>query len=164
MNNKTITVKMFQLNMLRRYYTRKVSQEIGVYFGQPPILQLLDEHGCMTQKEIADSLHVSPPSVATSVKRMSKTGMLRKTTVASDMRCTKISLTDRGKSANAQFKKRFDEIDAMTLNGLDDEQREMLSEMLDIMINNLSNDEINTDSLFEIMHGMKADNKEVGEK
>ena len=154
---------MLKLNLLRRYHNRKISEETGIYFGQPPILELLDECGSMTQKEIAEKLHVSAPSIATSVKRMSKTELLEKQSTSSDMRCTTISLTEKGRKAHERCKKKFDEFDALTLKGLSVSQREELSLLLDIMMENLSTEDIDGKSVFEIIDEMKVDKKECSD-
>ena len=84
-----------------RYHHRNIIdarfREKGLYFGQPPILKYLSEHKNATQKDIADFLHVSTPSVAKSLKRMEESGLLVRIENKKDARRNSIKLTRKGK-------------------------------------------------------------------
>ena len=68
--------------------------------SHPPILFLLRheaENMAASQKEIADRLGISTPTVAISIKRMEKAGLLSKAADESDLRRNLITLTEDGK-------------------------------------------------------------------
>ena len=75
---REIVGKLIQLNALKRISTHRAASEIGLYDGQMPLLETLERDGCLTQKALADRLHVSPASVAVSIKRMQKCGIVDK--------------------------------------------------------------------------------------
>ena len=57
---REIVGKLIQLNALKRISTHRAASEIGLYDGQMPLLETLERDGCLTQKALADRLHVSP--------------------------------------------------------------------------------------------------------
>lgn len=94
---KELVFKMNRLDCYKRYAMHKMLRDSGVYFGQPPVLDYLSEHGECSQKELSDGINVSPASVAVSVKRMQKSGLITKISDENDLRCNRIALTENGK-------------------------------------------------------------------
>lgn len=70
---------------------------MGLHPGQMPMLRLLSKQGELSQREIAQMLHVKPPSVAVSIKRMERAGLLVRTPDEKDQRITRISLSEKGR-------------------------------------------------------------------
>ena len=68
----------------------------GLHPGQLPMLRLLSKRGGLSQREIAQTLHVKPPSVAVSIRRMENAGLLVRTPYEKDQRITRISLSPKG--------------------------------------------------------------------
>lgn len=52
----------------------------------------------MLAKELSDGINVSPASVAVSVKRMQKSGLITKISDENDLRCNRIALTEMASS------------------------------------------------------------------
>lgn len=95
---KELVFKMNRLDCYKRYAMHKMLRDSGVYFGQPPVLDYLSEHGECSQKELSDGINVSPASVAVSVKRMQKSGLITKISDENDLRCNRIALTEMASS------------------------------------------------------------------
>lgn len=113
-------------------------RECGLYFGQPPILKYLSENDNATQKEIADFLHISPPSVATSLKRMEEAGLVVRVADKLDARRNNLKLTDKGKRLTEYADKLFIETDEATFSGFTEEELTTLIGFLERMNKNLS--------------------------
>ena len=96
MKEKELSKNLHVFNCLYRQIVDKKLEEKGIYFGQPPILRYLSHHPNATQKDIADFLKVSQASIATSVKRMEKTGLIKRTSDRNDARRNNLKLTDKG--------------------------------------------------------------------
>ena len=79
-------------------------KELGAYPGQMPFFKLLAENGGLSQREIAERLHITPPSVTVSIKRMEKNGMVERRPDEKDQRITRIYLTAKGEQVNIQVK------------------------------------------------------------
>ena len=131
--------KQFHIfNSNRRSALDKRFMEYGIYFGQPPILQYIADNPDSTQKEIADFLGVSPPSVAMSVKRMEKSGLLMRIADKSDARRNNLQITPKGSELLRLAHTAFDEIDAVSLKGFTDGELDTLISFIERMNSNLS--------------------------
>ncbi len=115
----------------------KKFRENGIYFGQPPILKYLSENDNATQKEIADFLHVSPPSVATSLKRMEESGLVVRVADKKDARRNNLKLTEKGEKLSEYADSLFLNMDEATFLDFTDEEIETLIKFLERMNKNL---------------------------
>ncbi len=112
-------------------------REKGLYFGQPPMLKYLKEHKNATQKEIADFLHISPSSVATSVKRMEEAGLIMRVADKKDARCNNLKLTEKGENLSEYADKLFEVVDEASFEGFSDEEIDLVISFLQRMTDNL---------------------------
>lgn len=132
--------KINRLGMIHRIYIRRAASAHELYMGQMPILEYVEAHEGCTQREAAKELGVSPPSVATSVRRMERAGFLTCTGSAADRRATCLALTARGRAVMQACRAECDSVDARMLRGLSEQERQTLSELLDRMIESLDTD------------------------
>ena len=133
-NRETIKLLM-EFNRLHRAQVQEIMESEGLFYGQLPILEVVNSLGCCTQKEIANTLKVTPPTVATSVKRLMKKGYLMKTIDENDQRNTLISITNEGKLKTCACREKFDELDSKIFEEFNDCDRELLSSLLSKLIN-----------------------------
>lgn len=115
----------------------KKFRENGLYFGQPPILKYLSMNDNATQKEIADHLHISPPSVAVSVKRMEETGLIMRVVDSSDARRKNLKLTEKGEKLLELADNYFVRADRAVYNGFSDSELDILGDFLNRMNKNI---------------------------
>ncbi len=120
-----------------RSFVESSFREKGLYFGQPPILKYLREHKNATQREIADYLHISPPSVATSVKRMEEAGLIMRVADKKDARCNNLKLTEKGEKLSEYADKLFEVVDDASFNGFTDEEIDLVISFLRRMTENI---------------------------
>ncbi len=74
-----------------------------IHFGQPPLLiTLKHQGGTGNQKDLAKALHVTPAAITVSLKRMEKSGLVRRVPDPDDLRSNRIELTDLGLQAAEQ--------------------------------------------------------------
>lgn len=112
-------------------------REKGLYFGQPPMLKYLKEHKNTTQKEMADFLHITPASVAISVKRMEESGLIMRDADKKDARCKNLKLTKKGEQLSEYADKIFEVVDDVSFNGFTEEEIEMVISFLQRMTENI---------------------------
>lgn len=79
-----------------------IIENYGLHSGQPRILHTIAEMNGATQKAIANKLQSSPASLAVSIKRLQKAGLLEKVTDESDLRINQIYLTEKGKKVQSE--------------------------------------------------------------
>lgn len=143
--------KLRALEWYRHYVTHRALKNSDVYFGQPPVLDYLAEHGASTQSDLVRALNVSPASVAVSVRRMQKSGLLTKTADETDLRCNRISLTEKGREQRDYIHACFDQIDEKLFAGFTKAELDALGGYLDRLCRNISEDVPKEKSIFKLM-------------
>jgi len=125
---------------------------IGLHFGHPRILFTIAHLEGASQKEVADRLHVSPASLATSLKRLEKAGFLGRSIDDQDQRVNKIELTEKGKEAVNTCHLQMMSIDRLMMRGFSDDEQNQLHGLLARLNANLE-----TISLQEIESNIQID-------
>ena len=138
---KELSDSFIRLECVKRFTMHNMLKDSGVYFGQPPILDFLEKNGVCTQNELAKALEVSPASIAVSIKRMQKNGVVEKIADDNDLRCNRISLTEKGRELTREMHRKFDQIDKIMFTDFDENELATLKEYLDRIYNNLSSTE-----------------------
>lgn len=138
MEYREMVRKLISTSLVHRCHITKAAQKAGLYYGQPMILEYIDDNPRCTQKELADSLHISPASVATSIKRLEKSGFVTRTTDKSDVRKNRLSLTDSGTDVLNEFRRICDETDKEMFKGFSPQECEMLCNYLERLYSNLN--------------------------
>ncbi len=137
---KALTRSFADFECYKRFIVHNCLKDSKVYFGQPPILDYLSEHGGCTQNELAAAMNVSPASMAVSIKRMQKSGLICKISDENDMRRNIITLTDFGKKQIEKIHSILDELDAKTFSGFTQEELVALKGYMDRINKNLFGD------------------------
>ncbi|MBQ2903565.1 MAG: winged helix-turn-helix transcriptional regulator [Clostridia bacterium] len=152
---------LHRVSLLSRYRVITALSGLKIYRGQPEILGYLVDHGDCSQKELADSLGVSPASIATSLKRMSKAGFIERTPDENDRRINRIRITTAGKNVLLSGKSECDKIDKIMFNGFSEEEITAFSDMLSKIADNLSSDGISDKDAINYLKN--ADNQRNGD-
>ncbi len=156
-----LTHDLDKITLMRRIFTQRAATRDGVFLGQLPVLRYVTEHPNCTQKDVADFLQVSPPSVAVMVKRMVRDGMLKKEADPKDMRQNRLTVTAEGLAMGEQCKTMFGQMDKQVYAGFSVEELEQLSSYLNRLIQNLGSDDLNNVSnlaLVRMMTEMEQNN------
>lgn len=143
--------KMCKVTLLHRYRISTALSGLNIYRGQPEILEYLTQHGDCSQRELAEHFGVTPASIATSLKRMSKAGFIERTADEADRRINRIKLTESGEKTRKAGKAECDKVDKAMFTGFSDEEIAVFSNMLSRISKNLSYDGISEKEVFEIM-------------
>lgn len=101
------------------------------------ILRYEAEDMTLSQKEIADYAGIAPPTVAISLKRMEKSGLVRKVADENDMRRNKITLTEKGRILTEECQKEIIKIHKCVFKGFSDSELNLLCGFYRRMIHNL---------------------------
>lgn len=130
--------RLNQLTLLHRMKIYKVAKESGIYAGQKFILDYIIRHDRCTQKEIAEKMYVSQPSIAMSVKRMEKANLITREVDEKDSRTNRLSATENGIKLMEKCRRIFDSVDDDMFAGFSAEELEIFKGYLDRMILNIS--------------------------
>lgn len=131
---------------------RKIMQnyldETGVYQSQHRLLMEISHHKSASQKDLARSMKVSAATIAVSLKKLEKGGYIHKETDKGDNRLNRITITEKGDRVVKQSKQIFRTTNQKVFEGLSENERCTLSELLRKLDGNLNkmDDEINSKS------------------
>ena len=119
-----------------------LSQQALPNLGSPLILFVLgdlEDQGAPapSQKELADILHISPATVATSLKSMEREGFIGRKTDERDSRRNRISLTEQGRQALFTSRQVFLHVDEYMFHGFSEEERRLVYQLHLRMLQNL---------------------------
>ena len=105
--------------------------------GQMRILIILAEEGCCNQRKLMRELCCSAASVATSVKRLEKSGYVKKEADPDDLRSTRIDLTETGRDLALESIRCMKKLEAIQLAGFSEEELQQMVEFQSRMMENM---------------------------
>lgn len=161
MDYHSLVHDVISVSTIHRYRISKSAQKVGLYYGQPVILEYILNNESCTQKDIADRLHISPASAATSLKRLEKAGLVTRSTDKTDTRKNRISLTENGISALKQFRVVCEKTDSEMFRGFSQEECQTLENYLKRLRENLEDGEISKEEIEKFMKKHSKENKEA---
>jgi len=131
----------YLVNWAGRLFVRAIERRLaGGNAGPMPVFfALLNEHA-LTQKELAAWAVVEQPTMANTLKRMERDGLIVRTPNLSDARSTLISLTKLGKQRATEAMAAAAEVNSLALTGLKPAERELFFAMLRRVAENLEVD------------------------
>ena len=151
--------KLCKVSLLHRYRISVALSGLKIYRGQPEILEYLSKNGDCSQKEIADSLGVSPASIATSLKRMSKENFIERTPDENDRRINRLKITEKGEKARLEGRKNCDKVNKTMFSGFSDDEIETFSAMLSKVCENLAGDGVCEKDVIDFIKKRNGDDK-----
>lgn len=122
-----------------RAFNRRL-QAIGASVGQWPILLALLQQDGLTQAELVRRLDLEQPTVANTLKRMHRDGLIQRAAHATDRRQEHVHLSDRGRTLAPQLVQMATEVNRAALAGLSPTEAQTLLELLHRVIDNLHAD------------------------
>ena len=109
---------------------------LGLHRSQHTMLLTINHIGNISQKELAQSMEISPAAVTVTLKKLEAQGYIERSSSSSDSRVNNITITEKGREIIEKTTKIFDEVDEQTFKGFTEEKLDRLCEAL----NQLSQD------------------------
>lgn len=147
--------RLSKLHILHRIYLQRAAVYNGLYSGQPQLLEYVARSPGCTQAELVEFLQVTPPCIATSVKRLQKAGLITKEEDAIDMRRSNLYLTPLGEKKSQKCQSEFDRIDSQIFQDFTSEEISRFYSYLDRMLSNLSTEEFEGKSFRSLVQTAK---------
>ena len=91
----------------------------------------------VTQKRLADMIGVAPPTIAVSIKRMERWGLVERATDQIDQRKNRVTLTDKGRALIQQLEDHEQQVLHNTLQCFSPQEIDQLGHYLIRMIHNM---------------------------
>jgi len=111
--------------------------DTGIHPRQMPMISLLGRNPGMSQREIADKLHIKPPTVTVSIRRMEKTGFITKKADDEDQRVIRIYLSDKGKELELKLMELLKKNKGCLFQGFSEAECYLMKNFLQQMVANL---------------------------
>jgi DNA-binding MarR family transcriptional regulator len=126
--------KMMHLN--RQFLQRLSGPEKAGRFGRMGVLRVLGGHEGISQRELAEFLHLSAPTVTTMLQKMELEGLVERWNDETDQRITRIRLTEAGGAQAEELKEVFADYVRTTIGSLSEDERRELARLLDLLSDN----------------------------
>ncbi len=151
MELRELVRELISISVIHRYHITKSALSVGLYFGQPNMLEYVIEHDACSQKEIAAAVHITPASATISLKRMEKAELITRRADEKDPRKKHISVTDKGKNALKEFRKICDTTDENMFKGFSSEERDTLHKLLLRLHKNLDSESLSRKEICDLL-------------
>jgi DNA-binding MarR family transcriptional regulator len=128
------------LKMHKRCVQKEMDRRGLTKVGQPIILFMLRNHESgedWDQKQYSEALGVSPATVAVSIKRMERAGLLSKVADPQDLRRNHLVITEQGLQLVDDCIRAFQHVDEGTFRGFSPAERTQLTQYYHRMVRNL---------------------------
>jgi len=119
----------------------RLVSEVKAEPGQPVILMILERAAssdyAVSQNDLAQALHVSDPTITTSMKSLVRQGYVSREQDPADRRRMLPKLTPQGEEAAKKCRRCFNKVNAEMLDGFTKEEEEQLLTMIRRIVSNL---------------------------
>lgn len=115
---------------LRHRHMHKLLDDLGLYRGQPSMLNVLWAEDGMTHSQLAEQLNKSPATITKTVKRMEKTGFVERRPDPRDERLSRVYLTAVGRDIKSSVEGVWRSFEEQAFAGLGEEELAILRSLL----------------------------------
>jgi DNA-binding MarR family transcriptional regulator len=133
----------YMVNYMARLFAQALYRRIGphgVTTGQFPVLLALWEREGVTQSQLAQDLAVEQPTMANTLKRMERDGLMERVPDPGDRRQARVHLTAQGQALREVLTASARETNAAALAGLDPEETRQFLALAKKIVANLEQD------------------------
>ena len=130
----TAFMAMFRAN--HQVMSRAFSEE-GSHPAQGGCLIALARNDGLSQRELADRLHLTPPTITAMLQRMEKAGIVVRQPDADDQRLMRVHLTDAGRHLEGEVRNAVATHINRVIGALSEADRSELARLLELMAGNI---------------------------
>jgi Transcriptional regulators len=131
----------YQVNLMARLFAHALQARIkplGLSTGTFPVLLALWEREGQTQRELVTELGVEQATMANTLSRMERDGLITRRAHEADARVQTVWLTERAKGLEQAATEAASEVNNRAMAGLSDGERHAFAALLSKVIGNLS--------------------------
>lgn len=133
----------YMVNLAGRLLVREIDEalsEHGLSSAHMPVFLALGGDASMTQRDLARQAQVEQPTMASTLSRMERDGLIVKTPNPADGRSELVSLSELGRSKFAALRACATRVNGRATAGFTDEERQALLSLLARLVDNLTRD------------------------
>lgn len=130
----------YMTNWAARLFARAIDRklkEIGVSSGQMPVFFALGDGAAMPQKALAALAAIEQPTMAATLSRMERDGLIERRPDPRDGRSQLVALTPAAMEKAARVKQAGMAVNAAAMDGLDETERALFLDMLSRIVSSL---------------------------
>jgi DNA-binding MarR family transcriptional regulator len=124
--------------MSERQLMLRLMADKGTHPAQAGCLRVLAANDGISQRDLAENLHVSRPTVTTMLQKMEKSGLIERRADAQDQRLTRIYMTDAGRRLHSSLGSAFRDLLEAGIGPMPDADRRELLRLLNDLEANIS--------------------------
>ena len=112
-------------------------RKFGLTPGSAGILFTLSKYGTMSQRELAERVGITPPSMTVALKKMEKQNYISREPDEKDQRIIRIRLLEKGEKCVVHVKQAIKQLEETAFEGVSQEEHLLLRRILIQMYQNL---------------------------
>lgn len=137
LTEKPALMILYQVLHLTMRHSLHLLEEYDLKPGQVGTLMTLAKRGGLSQREVAEAIGVTPPSITVSLQKMEKQGYIVRKPDEKDQRIIRIEITDKGRKCVVLVEKVVDQVDEIVFEGMSAEEKMLFRRLLLQMNDNL---------------------------
>lgn len=130
-------IVMHQLMHLSRYQTVKRMEDMELNPSQAGILFILNSQGRLSQRELAQKIGITPPSMTVTLRKLEERGFIKKEPDERDQRILRICLSSAGEECIERLKSIMEDMEEILYRGFSVEERLLFRRLLLAMRENM---------------------------
>ena len=135
----SVFFSIFQLMQFMKYQGMKRMEEMDIRPSQAGVLFSLKCWGEQSQKQLAERVGITPPSMTVALRKMEEKGYISRKQDENDQRVIKIQLAPRGEECIEGIQKVVNEMESIIYQGMSREEILLMNRLLANMKQNLLN-------------------------
>lgn len=116
---------------------KNLLKEFDLNKTQANILFTLHSHAFLSQKELAEHLNVTAPSITSAIQKMERNDYIMRRQDENDQRIMRLGLTEKGEACIAHVKQVARQMDELIFRGMSAEERMLLRRLMIQIYENL---------------------------
>ncbi|HBE80235.1 MAG TPA: MarR family transcriptional regulator [Firmicutes bacterium] len=138
-NSDSLYTVFSQVIRFHYYRMHLLFEKFGVYPGQHRLFFILGKQEGLSQRELAERLHIKAATVTVMLNRMAKANFIERRPDADDQRVTRVYLTGQGQNILIQVKESLRTIETECFTNFTPEEQILLRRLLMQIRKNLMN-------------------------
>ena len=130
-------IVLHQLMHLSRYHAVMRMEDMNLNPSQAGILFILNSQGRLSQRQLAEQIGITPPSMTVTLRKLEELGYIRKEPYECDQRILRICLSEAGKECIGRLEFIMEEMEKILYQGFTVEERLLFRRLLLAMRENM---------------------------
>jgi len=157
-NEAPLSVLINKVSHLGKYQAIPLFRQYDLKPGAAGILFTLDKYGVLSQRELADKVGITPPSMTVALRKMEKLGYISRRQDENDQRIIRIEIQEAGSKCVAVVKAAMHRLDETMFEGFTNEEKLLLRRFLLQMYDNLiKHNEWDKEDLHKCFHNIDTE-------